>query len=253
MAGRERSRAYPRYSLGELVAAAARIQQELGRGYHDSDSIATALGLAPRSGSALSRIGALGQYGLLDKTREGYALSDRATAVNAPRDEKERADAIREAALAPRIYREIYEKYRPDGKLPGALTNILIRDYGVVAQAANRASHVMRDSLRFADVIDEEGAFTQLESAGGLQPSAVEQPDDATLGSDHPAPAESRHASSQPTHEFRFALPRGRQIVLAVPQDMTDRDIDILEKQLDVLRMLVDTSDNDPTGGATRE
>lgn len=244
---KERSRAYPRYSLEECIRSVRLVRDGLGSGQHDRDSVARAMGQSPNSGAAASRIGAMAQYGLLDKSTSGYSVSGLAAEIMLPRNETEHGAALRHAALTPRLFREVYDRFLPDGFLPSSVENILARDFGVVPAATVVALDSLKQTFRFAGLLDDNDRFV-------AEPDQT--PDLEEAVSDGAAPANRDTESEVETtgtgpgqHDLRLALGGGRSARLIVPSDVTAREIEALKKQFEVIVMLMGASEDDTDGG----
>ncbi len=109
-----RSPNYPQIDLAVAVQLATQIYTQEKRGSFPMESIAAAWGYSSvKTSNFRIRLGALRQYGLLTKGTKESQLTDCAVVLNirtpATRDYQE---ALREAALSPDLFREIYETRR---------------------------------------------------------------------------------------------------------------------------------------------
>src|SRR5690242_3447624 len=105
-----------------------------------NDAILDHWGYSPKSGPGFGVLGALKRFGLLKGEGPGKSrLSDLALRIvlDEREESSDRDAAIKQAALAPGIHREILEKY-PDG-LPSdaTLRHFLRLDRGFTDSAAN--------------------------------------------------------------------------------------------------------------------
>jgi hypothetical protein len=95
---------------------------------------ARALGYSSLNGSALSAISAELKYGLLTKIGDRYRLTHRAMSILHPKDQREKAQAIWDAASAPSIFVDLMDTFR--GVIPDesdVATYLLRRGFGDAA------------------------------------------------------------------------------------------------------------------------
>jgi hypothetical protein len=131
---RTRSPSYPSFGLEEAIRKAQLLYDAEDRHPIPIDAVAEHWSHALKSSSLLQGVSALKQFGLLTDEGSGedrrVRLSDLALDILLHDDgSEESAAAIKEAALKPKIHRELWEKYH--GKLPSADSSIrhyLLRD-----------------------------------------------------------------------------------------------------------------------------
>ena len=110
---------FPSMSLEAAIEKARIIWDKEAKHPTGVPALAVHWNLSEKSSSLRSYLAALGHFGLLEQVGgQGsgeYKLTDRAIAIMIG-DAKERAQAIREAALEPRVYRELMQRF--NGELP---------------------------------------------------------------------------------------------------------------------------------------
>jgi hypothetical protein len=109
---RDRSPNYPAISLPVAIERAESCYSTIGQSKVDRPAVARALGYGSPNGSALSAISAMLKYGLLANANGGFTLTDRAVALLRSKDEREKAQAIWDAASAPAIFVELMDTFR---------------------------------------------------------------------------------------------------------------------------------------------
>ena len=147
MAGKLRSPNYPGLSLQQAVEAVDRLWKGEKRTPVSHETAATALGYKALSGPARVAIGALRQYGLIDKAEKGHiAVSDLAVAIlHGHGTEKE--IALGQAALMPDLFSELHKSH-PDAS-ENALKAHLITKRGFAEDGARKAARAFRETLAF--------------------------------------------------------------------------------------------------------
>jgi hypothetical protein len=115
---RQKSPPYPSLSLQAALDRAEQLR-EVAKGFAvPLPSAAKAWGYSPTSSSVISVVGALNQYGLLEEAGAGEAKRVKVSALGEailldkrPNSEA-RASATRKAALAPKVFLELWEQFR---------------------------------------------------------------------------------------------------------------------------------------------
>ena len=107
--GTSRSPNYPAISLPEALELVAKLYQREKRAPADSERAALALGYRSMSGPARTKLSALRKFDLIEETGSGVRISDLAMTILYPRSPEEKQNALRAAATAPGLFRELAE------------------------------------------------------------------------------------------------------------------------------------------------
>jgi hypothetical protein len=118
---RHRSPAYPFISLTKAIERIQAMHDAEGRHAARFDVLAKRWGFAAQSSSAAQTVGALRQYGLLEVEKgmgfdRTFRLTDRALRILLDKRPGERTKALQDAAKAPKLYGDLWEKW--GGVLP---------------------------------------------------------------------------------------------------------------------------------------
>lgn len=254
---RERSRAYPAYSLRDAVDWAGAVQKNIGRGVFDRDMSASSFGSAAAGGTVPRKVATMVQFGILDLQRGGYRLSDLGMKIVMPCNDLERKEAIAEAFRTPSLYRDVLARFAPDGGIPTQLANILVREFRIAPPAAPSAVRVFLDSGRYASVLnddneiigdvgaipggedlvpaDDDPADVDRHGYPGLIEAPLRQPEDGRA-SGRMEPSTAMPAGQQ-VQELRLSKGTAR---LIVPDELSSRDIRLLQKMLEVWALQVE-------------
>jgi len=107
-----RSPNYPALTLSDAVEAVKILWEKEKKTAVDVQTIATAWGYSSVSGRVRTKLGALRKYGLVDDTPNGTKVSDLAVRIiYADQNSEDQLAALREAALRPSLFRELYESH----------------------------------------------------------------------------------------------------------------------------------------------
>jgi hypothetical protein len=143
-----RSPNYPALNLDQAVGALERLFAAEKRTPVDNNTAALALGFKALSGPARVAIGALRQYGLIEKTATGtMRVSDLAVRILHGTPEDKRA-ALSEAALTPPLFQELYAD-RADGS-EGAIASYLVTKKEFHPDGARKAARAFRETMALA-------------------------------------------------------------------------------------------------------
>ncbi len=157
MPGKVRSPSFPFINLREALERAKVLYHAERRNAASLEVVASHWGFSPNSSAANRTFAALVALGLLEVTDRKAKLSERAVRILLDEREPspEREQAIREAALLPRLHRKLWDRYR--GELPSDST---LRLHLITEESFNEGSvgtflRVFRETLKFARVVTE--------------------------------------------------------------------------------------------------
>ena len=244
---RERSKAYPGANLEDCARYAGLIKVNLGKGIHDRDSLARAMGYDKASGAVNPKIAALVYFGILQRAAGGYELTRNAARITDPVDEAEKKDELRAAFNRPTLYQELLEKFSVEGQIPVQLSTHLHRFHGITAASSSSAGQIFLESGRYAGVLDADGKIIASESSS---PAGETSTSDATTPPEEKGATTGRNGNHQQaatpepgkgaavaTQRFEFAISEGRTATIVVPSELNERDIRIIKKQIELLEL----------------
>jgi hypothetical protein len=154
---KERSRAYPVMTLEEALNRIASINESLGlNGQFNRESIAVGMGYSSLNGASARAVAALAHYGLLDREKDQYSLSQTAKKYLLPINDSDKEDAMRDAALSPSLFMEIYDAFKGQ-VIPRQFTNRLIQEFGIQQKAAADVERIFRNTMETAGFLKSNG------------------------------------------------------------------------------------------------
>lgn len=240
MATVQRSPKYPFISLDKALNRARQLHQAEGRNKAPVAVAVKAWGYAPTSSGGQQTIGALIGYGLLLDEGSGDARSLKLTELalrilldNRP-DSIERDGFVREAALKPKIFLDLYARWKESG-LPSRanMVHTLIWDYKFPDEDAARAFiKVFTQTADFARIFaqdqDDSPLAIDTNNTDYTQPSVAKTPQvDRTT----PSVAPQRHAIPEPqgghVKQDTFSLDEGL-VVVQWPANLSKESFDDL-------------------------
>ncbi|MBA3492309.1 MAG: hypothetical protein H0T55_09595 [Rubrobacteraceae bacterium] len=147
-----RSPRYPQLPLEEAIERVGKVYRA-NRAYKvEKEAVATALDYGSLNGASVSIIGTLKSYGLLQEDKEGVQVTeDAVTILRAPEGDPDRAQALRRAAFAPKVFAELRETYGEDlSELPIETTlQYRLEKKGFLERAAGEVIRTYRGNLEF--------------------------------------------------------------------------------------------------------
>lgn len=145
----QRSPRYPSVSLPDAITAARALWAKEKRTAVNGEVLAKAVGYKSNSGPARSLVGAMRQYGLLEKHGTGLRLSDVAMhIIHSAAGSKEQLLAISEAALTPELFRDLDSTHSDASE--DAIASYLILKKGFSEGGARLAASTYKDTLSLA-------------------------------------------------------------------------------------------------------
>lgn len=247
---RERSTRYPGVSLAESLKLCESLDS-LGLDGMTAGTIASALGYKNiKTNTFSARLSAARQFGLLNLTGDGYALTSLAREILHPVDPGGLGRLHRQALLKPPLYAELAERLAgkrvPEAEILG---NLLYHNYQIIASAKQAAAEAFLESARFAGSLGSDQVF---HPEGPPAPAPTSEAPDVDRAPARRRPAAAARPGSD---EVRLDLQlwdedEGKLIRVRAPRSMTTASF---ERFLQALRLLVridDRTASDPKGPA---
>jgi len=219
----ERGTQHPGDNLEAAIQLLEKYKAAIGLGVASRETVAEALGYSGITGTSSRRMGSLTHYGLLERSAGGYKVSELGKKLLMPKNDAERVAAIVEAARHPKLYAALFDKYS-DHALPNLLPNILVREFGVAANAADAATKTFRETAEFAGLL-RNGVLTNLVHQ---QPAPIHQSDgiDGAPVSEQPRPSGVRAPPLEGVQEYTVPLDEtGRVGMIRLPLPVTAKDV----------------------------
>ncbi|MEL7484328.1 MAG: hypothetical protein AAFN41_08225 [Planctomycetota bacterium] len=256
-----RGRTSPGHTLSQAVDFLFKIIDGVGEGPAARDLVCKALGHQSASGPALTKIGSLTHFGLLERSGGAYTVSPLGRRIKYHEDDTDRSQALAQAALEPSLYAEVVEAYL--GKaLPPLLPNILVQSYGVAPKNSNDVDQAIRETLEFAGLLRNGVVYDQptQESGSRQHPTGADDEADVGVGDSsvfaRPTDVEPRTTDRNGGSSYAIPLTRSRNATLTVPRPVQSTDLQRIKNWIDlmedVLTELPDSAD-DQNDSATTE
>ena len=123
-------------------------------------------------------IAAAAYYLLLEREKDSYLVTNLYRTIANPLSEKEKREAILQAFEAPKLNRQLLDKFDGD-EIPKELTAHLTRFFSITEDAAPIAAAVFIENAKFCGVLSDDKlnfklAQARLDFSNGLQPDQQE-------------------------------------------------------------------------------
>ncbi len=144
---KDRSPNYPALGLSETIELARTLWTKEKRTAVPAEVAAKAIGYKGLSGPARTKLSALKKYGLVEEDRQGVHISDLAMRIIHPEHPQEAESALKEAALKPDLFRELFESHI-EASDDALRAHLLRRDFSEAG--ARHLIAAFRDTLTIA-------------------------------------------------------------------------------------------------------
>jgi hypothetical protein len=226
---RDRSPNCPKQSLEDAVKLAKTLHARAGKTKVQPLVVASTLGYGGLNGAALTAIGALNQYGLLDKDEKGLFVSADAVAILHPTNEAQRLDLLREMAMKPKVFKDLYTGgfHKCDESV---LANHLIQN-GFTTDAAKKVASVFKQNTELAKLDDE--SINALEMKRQKEQTAAAPPLGETFRGTASPFASLFAPPPPPPEQSELTVPIGNRVA-KVPFPVSEEDFDLF---IDTLKL----------------
>lgn len=153
----ERSTSYPSMNIEEAFTRLVQLKDSMGlSGNYKRETVAKGIGYNTITGTSARSVAALVHYGLLVRDKDTYSISPNGRRFLIPTDDNDQPAAIREAALRPKLFEQLFSEY--EGQvLPKLIGNILANKYGVQEKVAPTVVKIFESSMTYAGLLGANG------------------------------------------------------------------------------------------------
>jgi hypothetical protein len=234
---RERSTRYPGIDLAESLKTCEAIDR-LGVDGLSAPDIAQALGYKNiKTNTFSARLSSARQFGLLNLTGDGYALTPLAREILHPVDPDDLPRLYRQALLKPPLYADLAERLAgkrvPEAEILG---NVLYHNHHIIATAKRSAAEAFLESARFAGALGDDQVFHP--QGPPSSPPEPPPPDRISVATaPPPPPPRPRSSGSDVRLDLRlWDRDEGKIIRVRAPESITAASF---ERFLQAFRLLV--------------
>lgn len=252
MEKRTRSPNYPAFGLRTALEKVATLYKNQHTHGAPREVAVMSMGYSGLNGASASAISAVLKFGLLERSGEEVRISDRAMRILHPRSSEEKAEAIREAAGEPQLFRELSEKF--PGRLPAdeILRNHLIRS-GFAPAAVSSVILAYRETIEFVE--QEAGAYDsgQTQSSPPALEAPMPAPQLASAYNTAPVPPSFPGKTDRVLAHYEFESGGNVRIVMSGPVS-TQKALKMAETLLKLKREeLAEAPPENPASGTLEE
>jgi hypothetical protein len=248
---KDRSPSYPAIGLRQAIEFAQSLWENERHHRVLVSTAAASMGFAATSSKGISVVAALKKYGLLSEEgsgdRRSVQLTEFARNLINP-NAIDRIQLLRQAALKPTIYADLWEKYGPHLPSDATIKAYLEYEKKFNPLAVNSLIEQFRDTIAFARLSEDDKILTSetrtsadeehLFPASSASPAGSEHLMTTSMPVSHPVQQSSSAEqaairNTRPMRQLRMDLDSG-PVILNYP--MTEEDFDLLIKTLEVWR-----------------
>jgi len=254
----ERSAAYPALTISDALTFVAEVYRNFRSQPTKRDDIIDLI-----KGSHNRHLAAATYYTLLKREKDKYQVSDLYKTIANPISEKEKTLALLEAFGAPKLNKELIEKFDGD-EIPKELKAHLARFHNITIEAAPLAAQVFIENAKFCKVLSESYVLNykqlisklvdpnfdilkETKEEDSIDKEEIIENDLAEalpqIHEEEVSPKTETNPINSPLlipemlneDKLRIRVTGNRFAYLIYPLDITKKDINIIRKQLDVL------------------
>jgi len=211
------------------------------------------------SGSFKTIIGAAVKYNLVNSGKGNLVITDLFKNIKHSYNQEEKRKYYLEAFLHPSLFQHIYEKFSGKELPIKMLDKVLIREYQVEESNASRVVKYFVEGAKFIEVLDDEGKLrdpnnNQVADPEGYQESSIQstnkKQDIAELNDEDNYRINKKFGQGQDSYSYnnneqrriQIPLPQKRMAELIIPAEITEKDLKIIEMQLEVLKVFIESN-----------
>lgn len=215
MARSKRSPKYPFISLRKALERAEKLYKAENSNYASMAVVMGHWGFKAKSSGGIQTNAALRGYGLLEATRSGAAravrITERARRIlldNRP-DSVEKQELIKEAALEPAMFAELYGKWNKGMPSIPSMRHVLVFEYHFSENGADGFINVFLETIRFAG-LTELGNEEESSLEPGEQSLTIDQ---VSLEQNHVSLTMRKHQLEESMQQATFPLLEGDAVI----------------------------------------
>ncbi len=216
---RQRSPNYPAIGLRSALERVGRLYAADKKAGAPLDAAYRHMGFAGRNGKSAVVLSALKKFGLIEDVNGRVAPTQRAVEILVlSKDDPRRLKAIKEAALSPDIYRDLYERYREVG-IPSeeTLKSELIAYSQFNPNAVDDFVQSFMETLDFASITTGHEVGSEAVGDAMFQDAAILTKQKTFIASDGMLQAPTTNARSFNFKTYTFPLSDSLEAELKVP------------------------------------
>jgi hypothetical protein len=245
----QRSASYPYITIESALEFASKLKLSFPTSRFTREDVMEVL-----NRSAINReTGACVHYGLLDIIKgEGYKLSPRAKVLLNPVSEEERRENLVLCFKEPKLYSDLLDKYT-DNLLPPIqqLKVILSRFHGITEAAAPQAAEVFISNAEYTGMLGKDRIlrYSNLNQSepvvnGGMGlwdqiPEAIDPPNSKNVVFENNTSPTMLLEEINRSVDITIRLSEKKMAFLKYPENINEKDIQILKLQLDQLALTI--------------
>lgn len=227
---------WPSIPISEALDKAKMIYQKDRRTPIHYDVILEHLGFNSKTGPAGRTVSALRQYGLLEKIGDNYRITEKAWNIfNLPEDSPERRSLVGDAALRPKIFKELLALSNDGLPSDAALRKHLVLNKEFNENTVERFLKIFKAAVDIAKPhsLGYPSEEIHEEQAEDFEDEIAMTAANSQIVNSNKAPAPPLPLASPGQRDFPLYFTKNNKGGLYIPAEMTKKDYDLLKQQID--------------------
>lgn len=240
--------AYPMYAFDDAILVSKAVFDLGGaRVPIKKEALARQMNYAPTGPSFVHRIAAAKCFGII-RGRGEYTLTEIGKQYFLPKSETDKSNAAVQIVSTPKPFALIFERFRgmkvPDNEI---LANVIHDESNVPRTWASKVVNLILRSARSAGMINVDGVL--LPDRINPEQKEKSQPPSPQAPISDPAEPDPITPAPPGTKRHVVPLPKGREIIITAPEDMNRKEIERVQRWMEVT-LLLDWEDKTAEGAA---
>jgi len=247
----DRSAAYPNFTLIESFDFVSEIFKNFPTTNRSITRDDVGAIFKTKSHNKQREVSCAAQFDFLSKERGSYKISDLFRSLRNA-FEAEKPKLWLNAFQSPKLYRDLIDKF--DGHaIPTELVTHLIRYHNIAEKAAPEAAKLFIENATFCKALGENGILNFNQAVGDPNFKIIETGNNL-VDNNHKDKIKENNIPPQQAHrtleipsmvnsdKITIRLTNGRTAYLEYPKDITVKDVNILQKQVEQLQIIAEST-----------
>lgn len=229
-----RSPSYPSISLERAVSLVGKVYEGAQRSQVSAETAVQLMGFKGKSGASLTTLAAVKHFGLIDGRGDALRVTELAMRILTPLNDRERKDALKEAALSPDLFRELCEEFGSSLPALSVIKAIAVRKHEFSDAGAENVAETYLETMRFLEQFGVVRDVREPPLAEGAKGSANDS-SGISAAQAEPRKGELKEAAG-PVEELELRVSKDVKAFIRLAGPVTGKDVDRLIEILSVLK-----------------
>jgi hypothetical protein len=220
----------PNYTLHDALEQVKKLHLQIGKATVKPESAAVALGYKGVNGAALTTLGTLSQYGLIERSKGTVTVTPLAVRILHPTGDSQLKQSLREAALMPKWFKQIHDNLGQCSV--EVLTSHLVQN-NFTPDRAKRTASVYAANKGFTNLEDSSSSKDGETSKRGTTGNKIEARARTTV---EKADFEDDKGESNMLAQYSIPLGGNEATLTIKGESLSEKDFDDLKVYIDLFK-----------------